>query len=232
MGDLMLFIIITLIIIGMVVLIFILGNRGTQKKREDLIQFAQAAGWTAEPFNTADKTGLRFKGNLTKGGWTMEVAKAIAPSLTWLPGEYANSTRWWTSSLRLTKGAILIGPKTGMDSINDLYKSSRLRPTVLHMMLGEDTPWTSKLIPCGFDPMSGELAETYFGVKDESSDHSPFLKPQIKQALLAVPSRMRPAILLRKEGLELRLPNQALKKEEDLHAIVLLGATIVEYWEK
>jgi hypothetical protein len=228
-------IVIAIILIGLIILVFFLVNLFKRKNQGQLVSFAQTSGWQVEKVEEPLISGLRFHGNLLDGKWTMEIVKDNNPRPLGMETEsaYSHKTRWWTHSVRLPKGTVVFIPRPSpMVSIDDLQKRSSSRKIVLHLMLGEDVPWASNLDRFSISPRQGEISELYLGLATDPNPITPILKPEIMNALLALPPRMKPSIILQKQKVEIRLPAKELSNPSDLQKFVEFGSLLVKTWEK
>ena len=83
----------------------------------------------------------------------------------------------------------------------------------------------------GLTPMqcgSRELQLKYLCLAEKEAGLQRLLTPQLENALLALPPKLKPVIKLKPDGLEIVLNGVQVTEPSDLRAIVSLGKALVE----
>jgi hypothetical protein len=233
MSDIITNVIIVTALVAIIVLaveLVLLVRRGKKKNPESLEEFAQKSGWQVEKLEKPTRRGFMFEGDLPNGKWFMET---VYDTNAMDPQHHHHLTSWRTSAVRIPKGTVVFGPKPStLVSVGSLYKSNPMRNAVLQQMLGEDISWTSNLEPFTIDPLYGEISKQYIGVYTSSNDMSAILDHDLMQALVALPSVLKPVFILKQDGLELLLPAVELSSKSDLQRFVEFGELVVKRWQK
>ena len=212
-------VVITGLLVGMTFLL-VFWNK---KQRETALRAtASKNGWVLEIVNEHNASGYRLR----KADWTIESLNQTSNSSS----DNSNSstvnsfTRWFSETVRMTDGIVLIGPH--QPDINFGGLGEMVKQVALRVMIGSE-----------FDSAAGiervelgslELMARYMVWTNREEIAKKLLDQQVENALRAWPFKLPPVVKFSPAGLEIKYQGQRLYKEQDITALVKLGNTLLD----
>lgn len=212
-------IVITGVLIGV---IFLLVASQKKKRVASLQKLASMNGWSFELIQERLFSGWRLR----KGDWTIEALNQSTSNSSENTGSSTvNSlTRWFSETVRMKDGIILIGPHQPEISFGGL--GDVVQQVALRLMIGneaEDAVGIQRV-----ELGSLELMARYMVWTNREEIASKFLDQPLENELRAWPMKLPPIIKYSPRGLEIKVQGSRLYKEQDLYALVKLGNSLLD----
>jgi hypothetical protein len=222
MNDLttgLIIVVITGLLVGMT---FLLVYWNKKQRDIALRSLAGTNGWMVEIVNDRNASGYRLR----KGDWMIESLNQTSNSSS----DNSNSTtvnsltRWFSESVRMTDGIVLIGPH--QPDIDFAGLGEMVKMVALRIMIGSefDSAVGIERVELG----SLELMARYMVWTNRAEIAKKLVDEPLENALRAWPLKLPTVIKFSPAGLEIKVQSQRLYKEQDLYALVKLGSTLLD----
>lgn len=210
---------VTAVLIGV---IFLLVGAQKKKRISALRHLASMNGWSYEPIEEQLASGWRLR----KGEWTIEAINQTTKNSS----DSANSstvnsyTRWFSSSVHLKDGVILIGPhqvEINFGGLGDMMLQMGLR-----LMIGDEAEDAVGIQRVELGSL--ELMARYMVWTNREEIAQQLIDQQLENELRAWPMKLPPVIKFSPKGIEIKVQGMRLYKEQDLFAMVKLGNSLLD----
>lgn len=210
---------ITGLLVGM---IFLLVYLNKQQRETALRAMASKNGWTLEIVNDHNASGYR----LHKAEWTIESLNqtTYSPSGNTNTSRVDSLTRWFSETVRMTDGIVLIGPH--QPEINFAGMGEMVQMVALRLMIGSES--TSAVGIQRAELGSLELMARYMVWTNREEIAKKLLDHPLENVLLAWPPKLPQVIKFSPGGLEIKILGRRLYGEQELTALVKLGNTLLD----
>ena len=208
---------------GLIVgLIFFLVARHNRKREAALRNLASLNGWAFEPISERLTKGIRLR----KGEWMIEsiTTTTSAPSSDSGSSNVSSLTRWFSDAARMPDGIVLIGlrqPEIGLGNI-----STFLVQAALGMVIGDEAKNAEGIQPVELGSL--DLMNRFMVWTNREEAAKKLLDQSVENALINLPKTLQPVVKYSPSGLEVKFVGVRLYKEEDLYALVKLGAALLD----
>ena len=208
---------------GLIVgLIFWLVARQNRKRETTLRNLASLNGWVFEPISERYTKGYRLR----KSEWQIESINTSSdgPSSDSGSSNVSSQTRWFSDAARMPDGIVLIGlrqPDIGLANI-----STFLVQAALGMMIGDEAKNAEGIQPVELGSL--DLMNRFMIWTNREEAAKKLLDQSVENALLNLPKKLQPVVKYSPSGLEVKFIGVRLDKEEDLYALVKLGAALLD----
>jgi hypothetical protein len=197
------------------ILFWVLHNK-KQAIEVEIQTLAIQKGWVYEKIDDRLATGYR----ISKSGWVFEAVKtSTGSSNDSSTTEFSQHSHWWTNQIRFNPGILLIGPKQpeiDLGGIGDVIKQAALR-----LMIGKEADDALGIEEVLIGRMS--LREHFSVYTNQEENAKTFLTPEVEDALLRYPNKLKPVVKINPEGLEVKLHTQMLKNPTEIEALIAIG---------
>lgn len=209
----------TAVVVG---LIFLLVARHNRHREAALRNLASLNGWTFEAISERHTKGVRLR----KGEWLIEAVNTSShgPSDTADSSTVTSLTRWFSDVVRMPDGIVLIGlrqPEIGLANI-----STFLVQAALGLMIGDEAKNAEGIQQVELGSL--ELMSRFMVWTNREEAAKKLLDQAVENALLNLPKRLQSVVKYSPSGLEIKIHGVRLYKEEDLYALVKLGAALLD----
>jgi len=222
MNDLttgLIIVVITGLLVGMT---FLLVSWNKKQRETALRNLASKNGWVIEMVNDQIASGWRLR----KGDWTIEALNQSSKSSSDNSSSTTvNSlTRWFTESVRMAEGMVLIGPH--QPEINFGGLGEMVKMVALRLMVGDESNDAIGIQRVELGSL--ELMAKYMVWTNRDEIAKIFLDEPLENVLRAWPLKMLPVIKFSPKGLEIKIQGMRLTREQDIYALVKLGNTVLD----
>jgi len=209
---------IVVLVTGVVVIgIFILNQRARKRKLLQVESLAGHNGWGFTAIMERLRSGYQLKGP----NWSIEALTYVSgTSVEPQQSNVSHRTTFRSESLYLAGRNLVIGPRPARVDLGSY--GTMLQDRLLQAVLGDSARGLSE-VQVGSD----EFLEHYMVLVNDARDAEELLTLRVQGALLALVA-VKPVIKLTEQGLEVRLDQAYLSREEDIKTLVQLGEALLE----
>lgn len=209
---------IVILLTGVVVAaVFILTKRAKKRQLERLESLARQKGWQFEAIKEPLSNGYRMKG----GNWTLEALKiARGQSVEPQQSNISSETLLKSSSLYLPGRNLLVGPKPAQVDLGGF--GEMLKQKLIQTVLGDSGKGMAEV-----QTGSSFFRERFMTLANDPEDARRILTPQVEQLLLKLEAK-KPVLKVSQAGLEIKLDNDYLEKDDDIINFVELGEALLK----
>ncbi len=217
MNDIVLSLIVIALTGVVVAVIFILTNRAKKQQLERLDGLARQKGWQFEAIKERLSNGYRMKG----GNWTLEALKiARGQSVEPQQSNISSETLLKSSSLYLPGRNLLVGPKPAQVDLGGF--GEMLKQKLIQTVLGDSGKGMAEV-----QTGSSFFRERFMTLANDPEDARRTMTPQVEQLLLKLEAK-KPVLKVSQAGLEIKLDNDYLEKDDDIINFVELGEALLK----
>lgn len=217
MNDIVLSLIVIALTGVVVAVIFILTKRAKKQQLERLDGLARQKGWQFEAIKERLSNGYRMKG----GNWTLEALKiARGQSVEPQQSNISSETHLKSSSLYLPGRNLLVGPKPAQVDLGGF--GEMLKQKLIQTVLGDSGKGMAEV-----QTGSSFFRERFMTLANDPEDARRILTPQVEQLLLKLEAK-KPVLKVSQAGLEIKLDNDYLEKDDDIINFVELGEALLK----
>ncbi len=217
MNDIVLSLIVIALTGVVVAVIFILTKRAKKQQLERLDGLARQKGWQFEAIKERLSNGYRMKG----GNWTLEALKiARGQSVEPQQSNISSETLLKSSSLYLPGRNLLVGPKPAQVDLGGF--GEMLKQKLIQTVLGDSGKGMAEV-----QTGSSFFRERFMTLANDPEDARRILTPQVEQLLLKLEAK-KPVLKVSQAGLEIKLDNDYLEKDDDIINFVELGEALLK----
>lgn len=209
---------IVVLVTGVVVIgIFVVVQQVRKRKLLRVESLARQNGWSF----TAIRERLRSGYQLIGPNWSIEALTYVSgTSVEPQQSNVSQRTTFRSESLYLAGRNLVIGPRPARVDLGSY--GTMLQDRLLQAVLGDSARGLSE-VQVGSD----EFLEHYMVLVNDARDAEELLTLRVQGALLALVA-VKPVIKLTEQGLEVRLDQAYLSREEDIKTLVQLGEALLE----
>lgn len=216
MNDIVLSLIVIALTGVVVAVIFILIKRAKKQQLERLDGLARQKGWQFEAIKERLSNGYRMKG----GNWTLEALKiARGQSVEPQQSNISSETLLKSSSLYLPGRNLLVGPKPAQVDLGGF--GEMLKQKLIQTVLGDSGKGMAEV-----QTGSSFFRERFMTLANDPEDARRILTPQVEQLLMKLEAK-KPVLKITQAGLEIKLDNDYLEKDDDIINFVELGEALL-----
>jgi len=217
MNDIVLSLIVIALTGVVVAVILILTKRAKKQQLERLEGLARQKGWQFEAIKERLSNGYRMKG----GNWTLEALKiARGQSVEPQQSNISSETLLKSSSLYLPGRNLLVGPKPAQVDLGGF--GEMLKQKLIQTVLGDSGKGMAEV-----QTGSSFFRERFMTLANDPEDARRILTPQVEQLLLKLEAK-KPVLKVSQAGLEIKLDNDYLEKDDDIINFVELGEALLK----
>lgn len=219
LGSSFIVIAVTVVLVG---LIFWLVSAQKRKREASLRSLASMNGWIYEPIKDRTSSGYRLR----KGDWVIE---AVNQSNTNSSDNSSSTTvtsltRWFTESVKMSDGIVLIGPR--MPDVNLAGIGEMMRQAALRVLIGAEAENAAGIQQEELGSL--ELMKRYMIWTNRVETANKLLESPVENALIHWPLKLVPLIKYSPSGLEIKIQGARLYKDADIIALVKLGNLLID----
>ncbi len=210
-----------LIVIGatavVVVAILLISRRAKKGRLAALQALAQQHGWRFEELSGRLSSGYRIDG----GAWSLESVKVFkGPDPEPHLSNLAQSTVWRAGQTLPAGRNLLIGPAVPNAALGQV--GEMLKQKVLQRYLGESAEGLQE-VQAG----SSTFLQHFMILANDPDDVKRLFSLDAEMALMRWKDS-KPVVLITGQGIEIRMENRHLEKEEDVLSVVRLGESFLK----
>jgi len=217
MNDIVLSLIVIALTGVVVAAIFVLTKRAKKQQLERIESLARRKGWQFEAIKEPLSNGYRMKG----GNWTLEALKiARGQSVEPQQSNISSETIFKSNSLYLPGRNMLVGPKPAQVNLGGF--GEMLKQKLIQTVLGDSGKGMAEV-----QSGSSTFRERFMTLANDPEDARRILTPQVEQLLMKFEAK-KPVLKVTQAGLEIKLDNDYLEKDEDIINFVELGEALLK----